>query len=128
MDKLNRQQINQLLASASSKSLDDLLTHLSMRDFDAALVARVLLPEPRVRRKPQLGAPPPVTKASNGGSTVILAGQPGLAYRLGKCCKPAPGDVVIGYLTMARGVTVHQHNCTNIRNAQERRLMEAAWK
>jgi GTP pyrophosphokinase len=128
VDKLNRRQINQLLASTSSKTLDDLLTHLSMRDFDAVLVARVLLPEPKRRRKPQLGAPPAITRVTNGGSTVILAGQPGLAYRLGKCCKPAPGDIVIGYLTMARGVTVHQHDCTNLRNAEERRLMEAAWR
>jgi GTP pyrophosphokinase len=128
VDKLNRRQINQLLASTSSRSLDDLLTHLSMRDFDAALVARVLLPEPKRARKPQLGAPPAIPKATNGGSTVILAGQPGLAYRLGKCCKPVPGDIVIGYLTMARGVTVHQQECANLRNAEERRLMEAAWK
>jgi GTP pyrophosphokinase len=128
MDKLNRQHINKLLAWSSSKSLDDLLTHLSMRDFDPALVARVLLPTPKPARKTRTRRKPVITKATNGHTTVLISGQPGLAYRLGKCCTPKANDPVIGYLTMAHGVTVHARSCANLKHAEERRLLEAAWK
>lgn len=59
--------------------------------------------------------------------TMLINGQRGLAYKLGKCCTPTAGAPVIGYLTLTRGVTVHTHACTNIKSADKRRLMDADW-
>jgi GTP pyrophosphokinase len=127
VDKLNRRQINVLLGATSAKSLDDLLTHLSMGDFDAAVVARALSPAlPTLRSK----ARPSQTVPASGATvtpTIIIDGQRGLAYRFGKCCEPRAGTAVVGYLTLTRGVTVHAHDCANIKLSSKRRLLDVDW-
>lgn len=126
VDRLNRQQINQLLDGTSAKSLDDLLTHISMRDFDATIVARILLPTvlPTQKSTAPIQRPTAPTLETN----IRISGQHGLAYKIGKCCAPLPADAIIGYLTLSRGVTVHKRACANIKTANERRLMDAQWE
>jgi GTP pyrophosphokinase len=47
---------------------------------------------------------------------------------LARCCRPVPGDPIIGYVTRARGVTVHRTDCTNVINSTEpERLVDAEW-
>jgi GTP pyrophosphokinase len=64
---------------------------------------------------------------STPAASLLIAGQPGLAYKLGKCCEPTSGMAVIGYLTRSRGVTVHAQTCVNLKAADTRRLMEVRW-
>ena len=68
----------------------------------------------------------PVPQVAPLGSLTI-DGQRGLAYKLGKCCSPTTGTPVRGYLTLTRGVTVHAHDCANIKTADARRLLDARW-
>jgi GTP pyrophosphokinase len=53
-----------------------------------------------------------------------------LLYTMAKCCAPIPGDVVRGYVTRGRGVTVHRTDCANLHYYESRephRLLEAEW-
>lgn len=61
-------------------------------------------------------------------SAILIDGQYGLAYRLGKCCTPTTASSVIGYLTLTRGVTVHVADCANIKTADKQRLLSAQWE
>ncbi|MBA65925.1 MAG: (p)ppGpp synthetase [Candidatus Marinimicrobia bacterium] len=45
---------------------------------------------------------------------VVLDGIENLLVNFGKCCKPIPGDDVIGFVTRGRGVTVHQSSCKSL--------------
>ncbi|HTP57153.1 MAG TPA: RelA/SpoT family protein [Candidatus Paceibacterota bacterium] len=76
------------------------------------------------RARPHKGGGEPVRTAM---SHVIIAGQPGLAYKLGKCCSPNINSPIAGYLTVSRGVTVHRAGCTNLKAAPPERLLDAAW-
>jgi GTP pyrophosphokinase len=38
-----------------------------------------------------------------------------VAVRLPQCCRPVPGDDVVGYISLGRGVTVHRRDCPNVR-------------
>jgi GTP pyrophosphokinase len=60
-------------------------------------------------------------------TSILIDGQHGLAYRLGKCCAPTTASPVIGYLTLTRGVTVHVTDCANIKTADAQRLLKADW-
>lgn len=51
-----------------------------------------------------------------------------LTYRAG-CCKPLPGDPILGYLTRGRGVAIHRRSCSNLQRllAVPERVVEAQW-
>ena len=67
------------------------------------------------------------TSRINAPGTVVL-GMDELLTRFGRCCSPVYGEVIIGYVTRNRGVTVHRNTCPNIRDEDEpERLVEVAW-
>ncbi|MEO5952475.1 MAG: ACT domain-containing protein, partial [Chloroflexia bacterium] len=52
----------------------------------------------------------------------------GVLMQLGRCCKPMPGDEIIGYVTKNRVITVHRSDCSNLTNVQDTdRLMRVSW-
>lgn len=59
---------------------------------------------------------------------VIIQGTEGLLVTLAKCCRPIPGDHVIGHVTAGRGLVVHAADCGNLhRRVHREDLMDVAW-
>ncbi|CQR74015.1 GTP pyrophosphokinase [Sporomusa ovata DSM 2662] len=65
-------------------------------------------------------------KVSHG---ILVKGEAGLMVRLARCCNPLPGDIIVGYITRGRGVSVHRADCLNILNNPEEyeRMIEVNW-
>jgi GTP pyrophosphokinase len=63
--------------------------------------------------------------AASGG--VLVVGVDKLMTVLAKCCKPAPPDSIIGFVTRGRGVTVHRRSCSNVAHLPQERLIAADW-
>jgi len=57
----------------------------------------------------------------------IIQGQKGLLYKLAKCCNPSTEHKIKGYMTVNRGVSIHVATCSNIKNGQGARLLNASW-
>ncbi len=68
-------------------------------------------------------------KAPRRTSGVRIAGVDDVLVRLSKCCSPVPGDPIIGYVTIGRGVSVHRADCPNVAfmNATPERILQAQW-
>ena len=49
---------------------------------------------------------------SSKQTTLLIHGSEGRALQFAKCCKPIPGDPIIGYLKKGYGLTIHTHNCS----------------
>ncbi|MBM3187492.1 MAG: bifunctional (p)ppGpp synthetase/guanosine-3',5'-bis(diphosphate) 3'-pyrophosphohydrolase [Chloroflexi bacterium] len=61
-------------------------------------------------------------------SGIQVMGVGDLLTRLAPCCKPVPGDPIVGYITRGKGVTVHRADCPNVVGSQEReRLIAVSW-
>jgi len=61
---------------------------------------------------------------------IIVAGVGNLLCHMARCCKPAPGDEIIGYIVAGRGVSVHRKDCVNIlqaKESQQSRLIQVEW-
>lgn len=61
---------------------------------------------------------------------VTVEGMTDLLVRFAKCCNPVPGDEIIGFITMGRGISVHRKDCVNIQNMPEEkrgRFIEVSW-
>jgi len=60
--------------------------------------------------------------------SITILGLKGLLTSMGRCCNPAPGDAIIGYITRGRGATIHRQDCPNIMRIRDReRLVRVNW-
>jgi GTP diphosphokinase / guanosine-3',5'-bis(diphosphate) 3'-diphosphatase len=72
---------------------------------------------------------PSTRKTPKRSSGVRIAGVDDVLVRLSKCCSPVPGDPIIGYVTIGRGVSVHRADCPNVAymSATPERILQAQW-
>ena len=63
-------------------------------------------------------------------SGVLVVGTDGLMTQLAKCCKPAPPDPIVGFVTRGKGVSIHRASCKNfaeMRSKAPERVIVTAW-
>jgi GTP diphosphokinase / guanosine-3',5'-bis(diphosphate) 3'-diphosphatase len=80
--------------------------------------------EPTIALPPTEAAPRPATASS----AIEVMGVGDLLTRLATCCKPVPGDEIIGYVTRGKGITVHRTDCPNVlKEPEQERLVPVSW-
>ncbi len=70
------------------------------------------------------------TKGKKPDSLVRVQGLEDLDMHFAKCCNPVPGDLIVGYVTKGRGVTVHRVDCRNVVSADpaaQGRMIDVEW-
>ena len=45
---------------------------------------------------------------------IQVEGVDDVMVRLAKCCRPVPGDEIVGYVSLGRGITIHRNDCRNV--------------
>ena len=65
------------------------------------------------------------SRAQPGG--ILVVGVDKLLTVPAKCCKPAPPDPIIGFVSRGRGVTIHRQGCRNVKRLAVERLVAADW-
>ena len=75
--------------------------------------------EPTVAEELSAGAPQrrrPTKASSEYG--IRVEGVEDVMLRLAKCCRPVPGDAILGYISLGRGITIHREDCANAATSQ----------
>ncbi|HWD65562.1 MAG TPA: bifunctional (p)ppGpp synthetase/guanosine-3',5'-bis(diphosphate) 3'-pyrophosphohydrolase [Solirubrobacteraceae bacterium] len=54
----------------------------------------------------------PTTSSTRYG--IVVEGIDEVMLRLAKCCRPVPGDPIVGYISLGRGITIHRDDCPNV--------------
>lgn len=109
------------------KTVDDLYYNLGTGDLPLAKVVKYLtLDKEEVEEAFVLQVKP--AQSTGEEDTVSVLGLKGLLTSIARCCNPAPGDPIVGYVTRGRGATIHRQDCPNIRRVAEReRLVRVTW-
>jgi GTP pyrophosphokinase len=69
------------------------------------------------------------TKRKKKSQGVQVAKQKDVWVNFSRCCKPLPGDKIVGYITKNRGISVHRADCANVvsKSGKNNRLVEVSW-
>ncbi len=111
----------------------DLFAAVGFGDASASSVAHRLkeeLKSSKVVAFETITRPPSVSRrVARKTSGIRVAGVDDVLVRLSKCCSPVPGDPIIGYVTIGKGVSVHRADCPNVAymTATPERMLEATW-
>ncbi|MFJ1267529.1 GTP diphosphokinase [Legionella lytica] len=122
-------KLNEVVNALHFKKLDDLYANLGRGDIKLGQIVNKLAPpqtsEVNLDKFVRAQGKPEVT-----GSDLRIEGVGNLLTFMARCCQPVPGDNVIGYITLGRGVSVHRQDCPNIIHANERqkqRFLQVTW-
>ena len=63
----------------------------------------------------------------DSGTGVRIDGIDGMLVKVSQCCNPLPGDHIVGFITMGRGVSVHKANCPNLLSSDPKRWIDVSW-
>ena len=127
--KPNQQQLCEKLGF---RLLDDLFTALGQGEITPRAIQKACgaLVEP---------APAPISatsmvkksKIQSGDKNgVLVDGESGLLTTLAKCCKPAPPDLIVGFVTRERGVSIHRQGCSDFEHLAKQspeKVLPASW-
>jgi GTP pyrophosphokinase len=62
-----------------------------------------------------LKAPKERSTVASESVGINVVGADGVLVRVAKCCTPVPGDAIVGYISLGKGITVHRKDCPNVR-------------
>lgn len=84
------------------------------------------LTNPKEAKAPSFKAP----KKQNHTGDLIIQGVGNMLTTIANCCKPVPGDPVVGFITQGRGVSIHRDDCVNLlqlKTKEPERIIDVSW-
>ena len=117
----------EVLALCKHDDMEEFLANLGSGVITESQVAHRLA---QSRKEPDQTAEQvkPKLPLSSPSSGISVLGVGDLLIQIGRCCNPIPGDEILGFITRARGVTVHKKDCSGIRNEDEQeRIVKVEW-
>jgi guanosine-3',5'-bis(diphosphate) 3'-pyrophosphohydrolase len=103
LDQLSDEQQQTLLKVTQIDSMEALLEDIGLGNRIAYAVAKVLKPEAS-----------PKAKGANIYSPLTIDSSEGMLITFARCCRPIPGDPIIGHISSGKGLVIHQDTCRNM--------------
>lgn len=115
---ISEAQWEKLARESGAKSKKDLLADMGLGMHLPAVIAR------------RLASPGESASGANGGNGVItILGTEGMAVQFAKCCRPIPGDSIVGFIKKDQGLVIHTHDCPAIskNRGNSEHWLDVAW-
>ena len=127
--------LEELARTLGFERLDDLFLAVGKDEFSLRHVEQALrgdepdktpvVDESTITRKSRASS---VVQGAKSG--VLVVGTDGLLTQLAKCCKPAPPDEIVGFITRGKGVSIHRASCKNFLEMSSKapeRVIQTTW-
>ena len=99
LTEIGAEQWEKLLRDAGARSRPEVFADIGLGKRLAAVMARKLL------------AASEQTQPEAKSGPIVIRGTEGMAVQFAKCCRPIPGDAIIGFIKKGQGMVIHTHDC-----------------
>ena len=117
--------LNKLLDNYKIKDIDEFYMSLGIGKYTIDNMIKSIVKEEEKRKK-SITLKGISKKKQEVDSDILVENMSSIKVTISGCCKPIPGDNIIGYITKGAGITVHRSNCKNIMDLDER-LINVKW-
>ena len=121
-ETLSNKNLEKIFRELNLKNINELYLGIASNKYTAQSVLRIIRKEEE-EAKPKIGNLKVPTSNKND---ILVEGMNDIKVNLSGCCKPIPGDKIIGYITKGSGITIHRITCSNISDLSER-LVKVRW-
>ena len=119
---LEQQPFEEIARLFKYNRVEDFLAAIGYGDISPIQIANKI--DDAVAKKPELKIAP----LQQGHTDFRVTGVGDLLTRLAGCCKPVPGDEIIGFITRGKGITIHRADCQTVKHIDEtERLIPVSW-
>ncbi len=108
LDAVPAEQLRRTVQELKLADIDTLLEEIALGKRMAPIVTRYLLPATVEGHVSDPAVPVGVS------APLAIKGTEGMVVSFPKCCHPIPGDSILGYVSVGRGLVVHRQNCKNV--------------
>ena len=110
-------KLDKLLEERRVPDLESLLAEVGLGNQMAHVITGQLVTLPNNSEKNEYPGP------------LAVMGTEGMVVTYARCCKPIPGDHIVGHISAGRGIVIHSDNCRNIQDLQKKpeEIMPARW-
>lgn len=116
LEDFSEEDIQRVIKITKHETLNDLLNAIGLGSTAAMIVAHHLNPEIQDIKE-------------DDSKTLAIQGTEGMLVNYAKCCRPIPGDPIVGFVSAGKGIMVHRDNCSNIAEMrdQEDKIIPMQW-
>jgi GTP diphosphokinase / guanosine-3',5'-bis(diphosphate) 3'-diphosphatase len=125
LDEISQKRIDQILKELRMESLEILLADIALGNHMPMLIARRLAEEDLA----------PVASEMNQqeelpAGVLAIRGTEGMVVNFAKCCRPIPGDAIVGVFNPGKGIVIHLQGCPNLGDYKKHghKWIEAEWE
>ena len=131
---LKSQTMQNVAEKCNFQKVDDLLVALGYGEISSVQVIKRLREEntEEAKEKSDSLAQTDVSNIGRSNKSIDrnkypILGIEGLMFHLAGCCKPIPGEKIIGVVTKTRGISIHNRDCHNVSSIPGERLIPVSW-
>ncbi len=116
-EAITKERFSRVLEQYRMKDSQELLAEIGLGNRNSSLVAKAMYE-----------IEDDITEFDNSGKPLAIKGTEGMVVSFAKCCRPVPGDAIVGFMSSGKGIVVHQQNCRNItETSSENRQLSVQW-
>lgn len=120
--EVSDEQFEQLMEDCGFKSREGLFADIGIGNRMAMLVARRLVPQEKGggERSPE----------KEHSKPLAIRGTEGMVVHFARCCRPIPGDAIVGFISAGRGLVIHTETCNNLSEYRSRpdKWIDVEWE
>ncbi|MEM9552996.1 MAG: bifunctional (p)ppGpp synthetase/guanosine-3',5'-bis(diphosphate) 3'-pyrophosphohydrolase [Acidobacteriota bacterium] len=128
---LEGEKLESYLRREGLSKLDDLYQRIAYGRISSKQVLAALIEEQEIPQAPpeRPGIVRRTVDRLLSSGPVVVRGHNDMLATLAKCCRPVPGEDVVGYITRGRGISVHSADCPNLKQlaVDGDRLVDVEW-